>query len=177
MNKLSASLRSFSPSLWQYLKYKQYMLSNHSEREYISLRDIFVRIEPRSTSVFTWGFIRGTSQGLRSRSLDLKLIQPAQNLLKRFGKSVRIEWSAVSSDGGSATLRIPVRAGDVSALGTISDANRLEGHEFTEVVVPKRGWTTSIYLRSASSRSTSRAMKSRYSTAPRELLEGIAQTS
>ncbi len=25
-----------------------------------------------------------------------------------------------------------------SALGTISDANRLEGHEFTEVIVPKK---------------------------------------
>src|SRR6187397_1803402 len=33
MYKLSASLRSISPSLWQYLKYKQYMLSKDSERE------------------------------------------------------------------------------------------------------------------------------------------------
>ena len=33
MNKLSAGIRSVSPSLWQYLKYKQYMLSKDSERE------------------------------------------------------------------------------------------------------------------------------------------------
>ena len=37
-------------------------------------------------SAFTSDFIRGTSQGLRSRSLDLKLIQPAQNLLKVFSE-------------------------------------------------------------------------------------------
>ncbi len=43
-----------------------------------------MQIEPQSISVFTWGFIRGTSQGLRSRSLDSKPIQPAQNLLKVF---------------------------------------------------------------------------------------------
>ena len=35
-------------------------------------------------------------------------------------------------------MRIPVRVGDVAALGTISDANRLEGHKFTEVIVPKK---------------------------------------
>ena len=139
MNKLSASLRSISPSLWQYLKYKQYMLSKDSERE-IHFVERYISADRAAVDIgvhlgfYTRHFTRFAKSviGFEANPASAKFAQSV------FGKSVRIEWSAVSSEGGSATLRIPVRVGDVAALGTISDANRLEGHEFTEVSVPKK---------------------------------------
>jgi FkbM family methyltransferase len=139
MNKLSASLRSISPSLWQYLKYKQYMLSKDSERE-IHFVERYIREDLAAIDVgvhlgfYTRHFTRFAKSviGFEANPSSAKFAQ------RVFGKSVRIEWSAISSDRGSATLRIPVTMGDVAALGTISDANPLGGHEFTEVVVPKK---------------------------------------
>jgi FkbM family methyltransferase len=139
MNMLSASLRSISPPLWQYLKYKQYMLSNDSERE-IHFVERYISADRAAIDVgvhlgfYTRHFTRFAKSviGFEANPASAKFAQSV------FGKSVRIEWSAISSEGGSATLRIPVTMGDVAALGTISDANSLGGHEFTEVVVPKR---------------------------------------
>jgi FkbM family methyltransferase len=139
MNKLSACLRSISPALWQYLKYKQYMLSKDSERE-IHFVDRYISADRAALDIgvhlgfYTRHFTRFAKSviGFEANPASAKFAQTV------FGKSVRIEWSAISSDQGSATLRIPVTMGDVAALGTISEANPLGGHQFTEVVVPKK---------------------------------------
>jgi FkbM family methyltransferase len=139
MNKLSASLRSLSPPLWQYLKYKQYIWSSDGERE-IHFVERYIRADRAAIDVgvhlgfYTRHFTRFAKSviGFEANPASAQFAQSV------FGKSVRIEWSALSSDAGSATLRIPVRVGDVAALGTISDANSLGGHQFTEVSVPKK---------------------------------------
>jgi FkbM family methyltransferase len=139
MKKLSSALHSLSPSLWQYLQYQKYMMSEGSEREihfvqrYIDSSRAAIDIGVH-LGFYTRHFKKfaKTVIGFEANPVSAKFAQRA------FGKSVRIEWSAISSDCGSATLRIPVRPGDVSALGTISDANLLEGRQWTGIVVPKK---------------------------------------
>jgi hypothetical protein len=98
MNKLSASLRSLSPPLWQYLKYKQYMLSNDSERE-IHFVERYISADRAAVDIgvhlgfYTRHFTRFAKSviGFEANPASAKFAQSV------FGKSVRIEWSAVSS--------------------------------------------------------------------------------
>lgn len=84
MNKLSASLRSFSPSLWQYLKYKQYMLSNDSERE-IHFVERYISADRAAVDIGVHlGFYTRHFTRFAKSVIGFKPIPPAQNLLKVF---------------------------------------------------------------------------------------------
>jgi FkbM family methyltransferase len=136
---LSKLLYDFSPSLWHWLKYRQYLHTSVGERE-IKFIGIII---PKNALVIDVGvhlgfysrhFARFPSQDLAFEANPASA-QAAARLLP-----VKIENIAFSDVNGTVALRVPLEGakGGEAALGTLAPTNELAGAAFKSIPVTTR---------------------------------------
>jgi len=138
---ISQSLRRISPKLWQYLKYRQYLLDEKSERE-IHLVGQFIDPSRAALDIgvhlgmYTRHFARFTASVIGFEANPDSASFASQSLRG----IATIHWVALSSQNGLDNLRIPVDGanGGEAALGTLSPVNQLGGRRYWEVQVPTK---------------------------------------
>ena len=138
---ISRTVRSVSPRLWQQIKYRQYFASAWGERE-IQIVDRFVDPSRAALDI-------GVSLGMYTRHLakyakeviGFEANPDSAEFARRSLLGIaKIEWVALSSEPGTAVLRVPID-GDcdqAAALGTVSPGNTLGGMPCREISVPTK---------------------------------------
>jgi FkbM family methyltransferase len=138
---LSKLLYDFSPGLWHWLKYQQYLHTSVGEREIRFIGTII----PKNTLVIDVGvhlgfysrhFARFTSQVLAFEANPAS----AQAATRLLPVKVKIESIALSDVNGTVALRVPLEGakGGEAALGTLAPTNELAGAAFKSIPVTTR---------------------------------------
>jgi FkbM family methyltransferase len=140
VNLISKLMREAAPSLWQRLKYLQYLSARSSERE---IHIVHKYIDPKRAAVdigVHLGFYSRHFAKYASSVIGFEANPDSATFAKRsLAGLATIEWVALSSEAGTGQLRIPVgTSGGEAALGTLSHTNQLDGRRFLEVSVPVR---------------------------------------
>jgi FkbM family methyltransferase len=131
-------VRSLSPSLWQRMKYRQYL--SDGERE-IHLVHRF--IDPRRAALDIGVYLGVYTRHLAKFATEVIGFEANPDTADFATRSLRglarIEWAALSSEPGTAVLRIPlVGQSAESSLGTVSQTNTLGGLFYHEISVPAK---------------------------------------
>jgi FkbM family methyltransferase len=137
---ISKLIRDSAPSLWQRLKYLQYLSARSSERE---IHIVHKYIDPNRAAVdigVHLGFYSRHFAKYASSVIGFEANPDSATFARRSLAGIAtIEWVALSSEAGTGHLRIPLgTSGGEAALGTLSDTNQLDGRRFREVRVPVR---------------------------------------
>src|SRR5215211_3257529 len=133
-------LRSVSPSLWQWLKYRQYLSASTSERE-IHIVSRFV--DPDRAALDIGVYLGMYTRHLAKYAREVIGFEANPDTVDFARRSLRglarIEWVALSSEAGTTVLRVPL-VGDRAepSLGTVSHTNLLGGLRSHEIAVPTK---------------------------------------
>ena len=138
---VSHSLRAVSPSLWQQIKYRQYLTATWGERE---IHIIHRFVDPTRAALDIGVHLGMYTRHLAKFAKQVIGFEANPDSAKFAKRSLRglatIEWVALSSERGSGYLRIPIEGGNggEEALGTVSQQNTLGGMRYHSIVVPMK---------------------------------------
>jgi FkbM family methyltransferase len=142
MSLFESLTRNYLPSLWQLQKYRNYLEGRAGERE-IEIVHLFI---DRQRAALDIGVHLGMYARHFSKFAKSVIGFEANPDLAAFSRRAlhgiaTIEWVALSSQSGQSVLRVPLLGKNDTEpmLGTISDANQLNGRKCREFLVPTRG--------------------------------------
>jgi len=141
MHFLSRLLRDATPSLWQQMKYHQYLRSEQGERE---IHIIHQYVDPSRAALDVGVHLGMYTRHLARHAKSVVGFEANPESAEFARRSLRgiatIEWVALSSKEGLAILRVPLEGGNGAeeALGTLSQTNELGGARYREISVPAR---------------------------------------
>jgi len=138
---ISRIIRSATPRLWQQIKYYQYVTSSWGERE---IQIVHRFVDPKRAALDVGVYLGMYTRHFAKYAKEVIGFEANPDCADLARRSLRgiatIEWVALSSEQGTAVLRVPIDGADGSeaALGTVSRRNTLRGFRYREISVPMK---------------------------------------